>query len=222
MDERELRKILEGAGDAGFVVDAEGRIVHWSQSAEQLLGFSKDDVLGRHCFEILAGESDYGCQVCGENCGILKHAGEHDPVACFDLHARTASGDRKWVSVSILKLKIRQRQSLLVLHLLRDVHRQKKIQSATKKILVQIAELSGKDIEELLATPDCHPAAVELTGRETEILRLLARGRGTADIAGQLYISPTTVRNHIQHILEKLNCHTRLEAILCASRQHLI
>ena len=222
MEEPDLCRLLTSTGDAAFVVDTDGYIVRWSQQAQELLGFSKDETLGRQCFEILAGESDSNCRVCGENCGILKHAGDHMPVPSFDVHAQTASGDRKWVNVSILKLKLGARQSLLVLHLLRDVGRQKAIESVTKKILVQIAQLADKEVEEILSAPQCHPAATDLTKRETEILRLLARGRGTNDIAEQLYISPTTARNHIQHILEKLGCHTRLDAILCASRQHLI
>jgi len=53
-----------------------------------------------------------------------------------------------------------------------------------------------------------------LTPREAEVLQLLARGLGTAAIASFLYISSTTVRNHVQHILRKLGVHRRLEAIL--------
>ena len=222
MEESDLSSLLTSTGDAAFVVDANGHIVRWPHKAQELLGFSKDETLGRQCFDILAGESDSSCRVCGKNCGILKHAGDHEPVPSFDVHARTASGDRKWVNVSILKLKIRARRSLLVLHLLRDVDRQKAMESVTRKILVQIAQLADKEVQEILSTPRCHPASTDLTKRETEVLRLLARGRGTTDIAEQLYISPTTARNHIQHILEKLGCHTRLDAILCASRQHLI
>ena len=59
------------------------------------------------------------------------------------------------------------------------------------------------------------PSRIErLTHREREILRLLSRGLGTRVIAARLCISPTTVRNHVQHILSKLEVHGRLEAIL--------
>ena len=58
----------------------------------------------------------------------------------------------------------------------------------------------------------------ELTKRQGEILRLLVKGATTASIAVELHISRTTVNNHVQHILRKLNSHTRLEAIRRAER----
>jgi DNA-binding NarL/FixJ family response regulator len=60
------------------------------------------------------------------------------------------------------------------------------------------------------------PAALPLSEREREVLQLLAQGKNTKDIADALYISPATVRNHIQHILEKLGAHNRLQALAIA------
>jgi DNA-binding NarL/FixJ family response regulator len=62
----------------------------------------------------------------------------------------------------------------------------------------------------------------ELTDRELEILRLLGRGGTTSSIAAELHISRTTVNNHVQHILRKLDAHTRLEAIRRAEHARLI
>lgn len=61
-----------------------------------------------------------------------------------------------------------------------------------------------------------------LTPRESEVLRLLARGFGIADIAETLSISPSTARNHIQRILEKFGVHSRLEALAHAYQKGLI
>ncbi|MHB0914223.1 MAG: LuxR C-terminal-related transcriptional regulator [Thermoleophilia bacterium] len=61
-------------------------------------------------------------------------------------------------------------------------------------------------------------AIVRLTRRETEILQLLARGLSNEVISKQLYISPTTTRNHIQNILGKLGVHSKLEAVAYAVR----
>ena len=52
-----------------------------------------------------------------------------------------------------------------------------------------------------------------LTDRELEILRLLAAGSSTAAIARDLSISSTTVRNHVQRIITKLQVHSRLAAV---------
>lgn len=65
-------------------------------------------------------------------------------------------------------------------------------------------------------------SGVELTGREREILKLIAAGVKTTAIARQLSISRTTLNNHIQHILRKLDCHSRLEAIRRAERAGLL
>ena len=62
----------------------------------------------------------------------------------------------------------------------------------------------------------------DLSAREIEILRFLARGSTTNCIADRLHISRTTVNNHVQHILRKLDSHTRLEAIRRAEHAGLI
>jgi two-component system nitrate/nitrite response regulator NarL len=64
--------------------------------------------------------------------------------------------------------------------------------------------------------------SVDLTERETEILRCLARGMATGAIAKKLTISTATVRNHIQHILEKLEVHNKLGALVYAYQHNLI
>lgn len=65
------------------------------------------------------------------------------------------------------------------------------------------------DVNELEERPEL-PA---LTPRQSEILRLLERGRSTEQIAGDLHLSQETVRNHIRRLLSNLGVHTRLEAV---------
>ena len=61
-----------------------------------------------------------------------------------------------------------------------------------------------------------------LTARELEVLQLLAKGRATDAIAGDLFISINTVRNHVSNILNKLGAHSKLEAVAIAARDKLI
>ncbi len=61
-----------------------------------------------------------------------------------------------------------------------------------------------------------------LTSREMEVLRLLAAGMTTDQIAGELFVSPNTVRNHVNNVIRKLNVHSRLEAVSHAIRTGLI
>jgi two-component system NarL family response regulator len=61
-----------------------------------------------------------------------------------------------------------------------------------------------------------------LTGREIEVLQLVARGMTSKSIGEELYISENTVKNHIRNILDKLGLHSRNEAVLYAVRENLI
>lgn len=61
-----------------------------------------------------------------------------------------------------------------------------------------------------------------LTRRQVETLRLLARGIAPREIARAMGVSPVTVRNHIQTAMERLDAHTRLEAVMLASRAGLL
>jgi len=62
----------------------------------------------------------------------------------------------------------------------------------------------------------------DLTGREREILELIAEGLTNGAIAKRLFISVNTVRNHVQSVLAKLEAHSKLEALSIAIREGLI
>src|SRR5436190_2246396 len=61
-----------------------------------------------------------------------------------------------------------------------------------------------------------------LSEREVEVLRLLAEGKGNAQIAAELFISPKTVKNHIASILMKLQIENRIQAAVYAVRSGII
>ena len=61
-----------------------------------------------------------------------------------------------------------------------------------------------------------------LTGREIEVLELVAQGNTSREIGDLLFISENTVKNHIRNILDKLGLHSRNEAVLYAVREDLI
>jgi two-component system NarL family response regulator len=64
--------------------------------------------------------------------------------------------------------------------------------------------------------------APRLTDRELEVLNLVARGLNNREIARDLYISENTVKNHVRNILEKLQLHSRMEAVMYAVREKLL
>ena len=74
-----------------------------------------------------------------------------------------------------------------------------------------------------MSQPDRGPTTTfRLTERELEVLRLVAQGLNNKDIAKRLFISENTVKNHVRNLLEKLQLHSRMEAVLYAVREKLV
>jgi DNA-binding NarL/FixJ family response regulator len=88
--------------------------------------------------------------------------------------------------------------------------------SMASKLLNEFASMIKRsDERQQVPTP-------RLTDREMEVLRLVAKGMNNRDIAKQLFISENTVKNHIRNILEKLQLHSRMEAVVYAVREKLL
>ena len=83
----------------------------------------------------------------------------------------------------------------------------------------QIAEILGRSNDAALAhktgISDRRPRGRQglLSRRETELIDLLSQGLKTREIAAALYIAPSTVKVHVRHVLDKLDAHTRAEAV---------
>ena len=90
--------------------------------------------------------------------------------------------------------------------------------SMAGKLLTEFAALARREEGE----PPQQVPAPKLTDREMQVLKLIARGMNNRDIAKELFISENTVKNHVRNILEKLQIHSRMEAVMIAVRQKLI
>ena len=86
------------------------------------------------------------------------------------------------------------------------------------KLLTEFAA-DGRAREDERQRVDRRP---RLTDRELEVLKLVATGLNNRDIASELFISENTVKNHIRNILEKLQLHSRMEAVVYAVREKLL
>ena len=82
------------------------------------------------------------------------------------------------------------------------------------KLLDEFKQMSRADRQQV-PTP-------RLTERELEVLKLVAQGLNNREIAKRLFISENTVKNHVRNILEKLQLHSRMEAVMYAVREKLL
>ncbi|MDX1511638.1 MAG: response regulator transcription factor [Nitriliruptorales bacterium] len=88
--------------------------------------------------------------------------------------------------------------------------------SMASKLLNEFATMIKRE-EEKQQVP-----APRLTPREMEVLQHIAKGQNNREIAGELFISENTVKNHVRNILEKLHLHSRMEAVVYAVREKLL
>ena len=95
--------------------------------------------------------------------------------------------------------------------------------SASRSISPHIA---GKVLQHVRGTTPSSEAAAtiqaELSDREIQVLKLIANGKDNAVIAGELHISPKTVKNHISNILMKLQIDNRIQAAVYAVRSGIV
>ena len=88
--------------------------------------------------------------------------------------------------------------------------------SVTRRLLDRVASRLPR------ANEDTIPALSELTDREMEVLKLLARGLSNAEIAEKLVVSETTVKTHVSRVLAKLELRDRVQAVILAYETGLV
>jgi DNA-binding NarL/FixJ family response regulator len=87
--------------------------------------------------------------------------------------------------------------------------------SMASKLMAEFSAITKKQTQKQQPGP-------KVTDREMEVLQLVAKGMSNREIAKALFISENTVKNHIRNILEKLQLHSRMQAVYYAVREGLI
>ena len=205
VEDRVVRDALARATDGVFTASADGTIALWNRAAMSIMGFSAQEAVGGLSCRLFVG-ADGGDGLCYRGCHGIAPVRIAKIVRSFDVHTRTKAGQPVWLNVDALAVPGVNGQGLLMVHLFRDV--------TSMKTLLRL-------LEERLLGPTPPGEAGSLTRREREILRLLTAGFNTRAVAERLRLSPATVRNHVQMILDKLGVHSRLEAVAYAHSNRL-
>ncbi|WP_447976649.1 LuxR C-terminal-related transcriptional regulator [Candidatus Nitrospira bockiana] len=221
--------MLTRTADGAMLADEQGIVVLWNRAAERLLGFSRSDVLGRSCHEVLRGMTLAGHPFCSPSCPVSQRLSCGGGVGNFEIQTRTKAGKIIWLNVSSLVIRSRKKDRFLFVHLFRDIGRQAKVRQLVKELQSVLSAPDEGRVPHTRHTPSpaCPSGAVPdipstfpLSRREREVLQHLALGERTTRIADALCISTATVRNHVQHIFEKLGAHSRLEALAVVFHHH--
>lgn len=210
---------ISRSGEAVFAMDSADRIILWNKKCEDLLGRPAKSVLGKRCYDVLNGRDVHGNIYCYRNCPVAHQARQQepkDPVQNFPLAVETKNGQDKWVNVSLFAIPSYHPALSTVVHVLRE---EKDKPSSLER---DLREKSALIPDPLCPITTTEGQAIELSKREKEILRCMAEGISTSEIARRLSIAPVTVRNHVQSILQKLDVHTKLAAVVFAYRHSLI
>ncbi|MBI5949772.1 MAG: PAS and helix-turn-helix domain-containing protein [Chloroflexi bacterium] len=178
------------SSEALFAVDGDQRIVAWNREATAVFGYELDAALGAHCYQLLGCCDPAGGRFCRAGCAVISSAAEGTAPPTLRLNARTRDGERVPIEVSTIILFSGDHLDT-VMHLCRLSER---------------------------VRPARPPRALRrtLTRRERQVLSCLCQRRSTDEIAADLGITAVTVRNHMQHLLEKLAVHSRAEAVALA------
>jgi len=167
------------------------------------------------------GTSRLGCDVhgnryCAESCPVTQMALHGEPVRHFVLHLRAKDGRRVASEVSVLHLEAPPPDLFFLAHILQPQDAQ--------PLSLRPAEAGAAPprpaLDAARESPDAR--ARKLTSREVEILGMLAGGHTTPEMAARLHISRLTARNHLQNILDKLEVHSKSEAVAFAFQKRLV
>jgi PAS domain S-box-containing protein len=203
--------------EATIAIDSAGQIVAWNTAAEKLLGRSARDALGKPCHEIMHGLTPAGAPLCSPDCAVIGLCREGSAARNFEMVAQRPDGKEVWLDVATVT--VQWDNGPMAVHVLTESISGKRLavlaEEVTQRLVAKQPDVDNLDALRQMLTQT-------LTPREIEILRLVAAGIATDEIAERLSLARTTVRNHIQNIQTKLGAHSRLEAVVLALKAGLV
>lgn len=209
---RDALELIAESKAPAYGMDRHDRIVFWNAGAEKALGWTSEEVLGKMCFDVLAGRDVFGNLYCARECPVVVSAIAGDDVRPFllDVRKKGSSASLKLI-VRAVPLPAGGPAFAVLMHFLETEGRE--LDNLVSSLRSAVREPSG------LPPVDPPISVSPLSGREREIVMLLSNGYAALNIAAKLNLSHATVRNHIQNVLRKLEVHSQVEAVALAFRR---
>ncbi len=225
--------LLEGiaaAEDGMFAVNGSQHIIYWSERAKRLLGHDASEVVGLPCYEVVRGQRTAGNATpfafCTRDCSTIQAVRAGKGVPAYDVACPRSDDERRWLNMTILPLGPPLVDQPVAVHLVRDVTDRRRAEALAGR-LASVFRAYQDQGGALAPVPE--PGASSgadaippLTSRERAVLNCLSSGDDTRRTAARLGISTGTVRNHLSALMRKLGVHTRVEALLRATRLGLV
>jgi PAS domain S-box-containing protein len=212
--------LLTSTAVAAFSSDQSGHITVWNQAAEALLGHEVTRVVGKRCFSVICGRDLFGNRFCNESCAVRKMRRHREPIHPYQFQVKHRSGEMLKVKCSVVIAPSANARRYNFIHLLEPLDPAAEI--GLDELARRCGAMPGFPSTSGKRKKASKGSGRKLTPREIEVLRLVASGTSTKDIAHALNIQDTTAHNHIQHILDKLGAHTKLQAVYIAQQRGLL
>lgn len=213
---RETIDVLSRSRQAAFGMDASEHIVYWNRPCEAFLGYPAARVLGRHCFDVIAGRDENGNHYCSRNCPISRQARSEEMVHPFTLIVKDAEGADRAVRFRTFAIPAVRAELSVVVHIVAER------EVGLSKTEAALAATSANAPAPRWPIRGGAAPILNLTTRERQIILGFAEGLSTSKVAEKLGIADVTVRNHTQRILLKFNVHSKLAAVVYAYRHQLL
>lgn len=208
-----LPELMGRSIDGVLAMDSRQRVIFWNQACETLTGIPAGEALGRGCHEVMQGLDPMGRPLCGGDCPVGRLSRGGPPPGHLPMRIAHRDGRRMQLCVGTLLMPSCKADEWTVVHVLsRDCG----------DSLLDAPRQESAKADADVAPGDARRDLCLLTRREREMLVMLAQGLKTECIARECHLSVTTVRNHIQRMMAKLDVHTQLEAAAYAHRHGLL
>jgi PAS domain S-box-containing protein len=217
--ESELFALLEHTADAAYTVTADGEICSWNHAAQEMLGYSEEEVLHRNIDDVLKARDSMGTAALagGTDASTRSWSEMTGGIPNFDLEIETRDAEKLWVNVSTIIYNNSRTGRQLFVRLMHDVDQRHRNEELLTRMIA-----AARQLVQLAETSPSHAPVTPLSEQERRILALFAEGSDPAAIAATLSISAQTLRNHLHNINRKLRTHNRLEAVTHAQKRGLI
>ncbi|MDH3784601.1 MAG: PAS and helix-turn-helix domain-containing protein [Acidobacteriota bacterium] len=184
-------------GTPVWIRDPAGMISFLNSRAERLLGRSAIDVIGNPCHQIVGGSSVVGVPFCRRQCLLVSDVMVQAEIEPIEMLVQGGDDKPQWVRFLAIPVWAPDGSGPWIVHCALSANREHRFNDYLTRV----------------AAAGAHAKPKNLTGREREILQHLVEGEDLHIVAERLFISHATVRNHVQHILAKLDVHSINQAV---------